>query len=407
VPRFAAERLRSSVSQVSSIGGGGMVNKEVAFYVNGPDLKKLADYSTRLTNALARVPGAVDIDTTLVLGKPELSVTIDRAKAAELGVQMADVASSLQVMVGGRKISTYNEGGEQYEVHARAVPRWRTNAEGLSQMTVPSARLGAVSLDNVARFTETEGPSQVDRLGRRRQVTVTANMLPGTSQQAALNALNAEVKAMKLDPAYVAGTTGTSKEMGAAATNFLLAFALSIVFMYLILAAQFESWLHPVTILLALPLTVPFAFLSILLFGQSLNIYTALGLLVLFGVVKKNAILQIDHTIALRAAGLGRAEAIHRANLDRLRPILMTTLAFVAGMTPLLLSTGVGAGENHAIGSVIFGGQMLSLLLTLLATPVAYSLFDDASTRWQPRAWLARLGGRRAAPKPALQGAAD
>src|SRR3954454_3826552 len=320
-------------------------------------------------------------------GKPELSVHLDRLKAADLGVAVADAAEALRLLVGGDQVSTYNEGGEQYEVHVRALAGERASASGIGQLTVPSSRVGTVSLDSIADLRAGTAPSNVDRLNRQRQVTIYAGLLPGVSQTPAMDAMTRAAEALNMGPGDSTRFAGRSRELGRAAQNFLIAFMLSLVFMYLILAAQFESWLHPVTILLSLPLTLPFALLSIIVAGQSLNIFSALGLLVLFGVVKKNSILQIDHANQLRERGMARDLAIVQASRDRLRPILMTTFAFVAGMIPLVLSSGIGSATNRAIGFVIIGGQSLVLLLTLVVTPVAYSLFDDLANvrlwRWK------------------------
>jgi HAE1 family hydrophobic/amphiphilic exporter-1 len=374
----AAENLRIQVGPVPAFSGGGSA-AAVQLQIQGNDLRKLEEYTKAILDAVKAAPGVADTDTSLVTGKPELRANIDRKKASELGVSVADVAGALRLLVGGYEVGNYAESGEQYDVFVRAIPSARNDVAALSRLAVPSMKLGTVTLDNLVSFTEGTGPSRIDRYNRKKTVYIYANVLPGASQQAILDVAFQAAKDLKMDQGYELSPVGQSKELGKAAMNFLLAFFLSFVFMYLVLAAQFESWLHPITILLSLPLTVPFAILSIIIFDQSLNIFSSLGILVLFGVVKKNSILQIDHTIALRREGLPREEAIRQANRDRLRPILMTTIAFVAGMIPLVLSSGAGAGTNRATGFVIIGGQTLALLLTLLATPVAYSLFDDLS----------------------------
>jgi HAE1 family hydrophobic/amphiphilic exporter-1 len=385
-----ASGTRTSVQPVAAIGGGGAQGAEVQFVINGPDLRKLEVIGRQLVERVKTVPGAVDVDTSMNSGKPELSIELNRPKAADLGVQIADAAEALRLLVAGDQVTTYNEGGEQYEVHLRARAENRSTQAAIASLTVPSSRLGAVSLDNVADFKTSSAPSDINRLARQRQVTVFCNLLPSASQADVQNAMLEEFSKMNPGTEYRGAFTGRSRELGRAAQNFVLAFLLSLVFMYLILAAQFESWLHPITILLSLPLTLPFALLSIIVFQQSLNIFSALGLLVLFGVVKKNSILQIDHANQLKERGMSTHDAVVQASRDRLRPILMTTFAFVAGMLPLILSRGIGAGTNHAIGFVIFGGQSLALVLTLVVTPVAYTLFDDASK-------LRLFGRRRAA----------
>jgi HAE1 family hydrophobic/amphiphilic exporter-1 len=375
LPRFKDAGLRTAVQSGGGPGGGGGA---IQFMIQGPELDQLEAYSEALRTRAQAIPGLVDVDTTLNAGKPELSVVIDRPKAADLGVQVGDAAEALRLLVAGDQVTTYNEAGEQYEVHLRAEEVNRSTEAALAALPVPSSRLGVVSLDNLATFARGDAPATISRTGRQRQVTLTANLLPGTSQATVQQEIIAAAAGLNFGPEYRADFAGRSRELNRTASAFLTAIALSFVFMYLILAAQFESWLHPVTILLSLPLTLPFALVSLIVFQQSLNIFSGLGLLVLFGVVKKNSILQIDHANQLRDAGMSTHDAVIQASRDRLRPILMTTLAFVAGMIPLVVTSGVGAATNHAIGWVVIGGQTLVLLVTLVVTPVAYSLFDQA-----------------------------
>jgi HAE1 family hydrophobic/amphiphilic exporter-1 len=371
--------LRTGVQQVQAFSGGGFRNANVQFLISGPDLNKLKEYSEKILERMKSIPDAVDVDTTLISGKPEVRLNIDRAAAGDLGVRVADISQALNTLVAGQQATTYNEGSDQYEVWVRSVNSFRNDVSGLKQMIVPSTKLGWVTLDRLVTISEGTGPASVDRLNRQRQVTLLANTRPGGSAASITAAIDDYVKELKLPPGYQTGYVGQSKEMRKAGFYFLLAFALSFVFMYIVLAAQFESFIHPVTILLTLPLSVPFGIVSLFIAGQTVNIFSGLGLLLLFGVVKKNAILQIAHTNDLRSHGMSRYDAIIQANRDRLRPILMTTIALVAGMIPLVVSSGAGSGTNRSIGVLVVGGQSLCLLLTLLAVPVFYSIFDDLS----------------------------
>lgn len=378
------DQLRTSVNPVAAISGGGNRNADIQYVLGGPDLGKLSKYTDDLLKQMKTLPELVDVDTTLILGKPELQVVIDRARAADLGVRVGDIAQALNTLVAGEKVSTFNAGTDQYDVRVRAIGSYRASVEGLKRMIVSSSKIGWVSLDNLVHIEPGTGPSAIDRLNRQRQVTLLGNIKPGGSQASVISKMNDFVKQQKMDAGYSSGLAGRSKELGRAGYYFILAFVLSFVFMYMVLAAQFESFIHPVTILLTLPLAIPFGIVSLLITGQTVNIFSGLGLLLLFGVVKKNAILQIDHTNQLRERGMDRFEAIIRANRDRLRPILMTTIALVAGMLPLTLSSGPGSGTNRSIGVLVVGGQSLCLLLTLLAVPVFYSLFDDLA---RSRVW--------------------
>jgi HAE1 family hydrophobic/amphiphilic exporter-1 len=368
----------------ASIGGGGRGGSSLGLFISGPDINKLDEYSNKLVERIKQDQNFRDADRSLQLSSPEVRIIIDRQRAADLGVKAGDVAQALNTLAAGARVTTFSEGSDQYDVVVRAGEEFRRTRENLANFTVASANGGTVGLEKLVRLEEGESPASIDRLNRQRQVTISASLAPNGSEADGLAAVQRYAQQLNMDPAYRTGVTGQSKELQRANQSFMLAFLLSFIFMYLILAAQFESFVHPITILLTLPLSIPFALLSTMIAGQRLNIFSALGILLLFGIVKKNAILQIDHTNELRRHGMARYSAILQANRDRLRPILMTTIALVAGMIPLIIGAGAGAATNRSIGVLVVGGQSLCLLLTLLAVPVFYSLFEDAK---ESRVW--------------------
>ncbi len=386
VMREVRQRMRRfrdlgfSIRNIPAFNLGGP-SQPINFVLRGPDLHKLGELADQLKNR-AEALGLLDAATTLELDKPELQAKIDRARAADLGVTTEQIAGALRLMVGGdEEVTRFRDVSvnQEYDVQLRLAPEDRADPETISRLYVPRQGGGLVRLDSLVQLVPAESPARIDRLDRQRQVQLRANIAPGYAQADRIAALRAEIDRIGLPTGYTHAVTGLGQELERTGQEFAWAFLLSLIFMYMILAAQFESLIHPFTILLSLPIAVPFGLISLWATGNTLNLYSALGMLVLFGVVKKNAILQVDHMIGLRRAGVERFTAIRQANADRLRPILMTSLALVGGMLPLALGSGPGAEERRTIAVVIIGGQMMALAVTLILTPVAYSVFEDVA----------------------------
>jgi len=384
--------LRMSVQQVSLASGGGFRQTPFNLVIRGPELQKLDDYSRTLIKRLAAIPGFADVDTAQAQRKPEVQVVIDRQKAADLGVRVGDVASTLRTLVSGEKVGFYREGGEQYDIRLRLAEDFRQEASTLSLLSVPATGGRLVRLDNATRLRDGTSPGQIDRYNQERQITVVAN-LDRKALGEAIQQANAIIPDLKLLPGFSTSYIGRGKLLAEALANFLIAFLLAIVFIYIVLAAQFESFLHPVTIMLSMFLAIPFGLVTLVGFGISLNIYSIFGMFLLMGIVKKNAILQVDYTNTLRKRGRPRFEAQIEADRARLRPILMTTLAIIFGMLPIAVGRGDGASSRAALAITVVGGQTLCLAITLLMTPVVYSLFDDLRGG-RIFAWLAGPAGK-------------
>jgi len=376
--------LKFQVINVQTINLSGAGSRtDIGFVFRGPEVGKLVEYAQGLAS---RGPefGLLDAQVSLQLNRPELRLEVDRHRAADLNADIQSIASAMRLMVGGDdKVSRFHDelSNEDYDVQLRLAEGYRNDLDTISRLYVPSRTGKLIRLDNVVTVRPSQSVSQINRLDRQRQVTLQASVAPGYGLADRNQVLIDAARELNMPVGYSTMVTGRGRELERTFGEFLIAFSLSVIFMYMILASLFESLTHPLTILLSLPLAVPFALFSLWMTGQSLNLYSALGMLVLFGVVKKNAILQIDHMNQLRSEGVPKLEAILEGNRDRLRPILMTTLALVGGMLPLALGTGPGAEERRAVAVAVIGGQSLSLLLTLLMCPVAYSLIDEV-TEW-------------------------
>jgi HAE1 family hydrophobic/amphiphilic exporter-1 len=377
----AFPNLRYKVVIPSALGGG-----ETFFPIRaailGPDLHVAAEVAKKVGDRMRRVPGLLDVQPSVSLSSPELQVRIDRQRASDLGVRAADVATAVRLMIAGEdEVSTYKEGDEQYPVTMQLLPEQQRDPDMLARLMIPSAKVGQVRLDNVAAIERGLGPARIERFNRQFQVSVNANNAPDFPLGDAARVVGEEIRAVGLPPGYSYRLLGSVKVLDETTRNLVVAFLLASIFMFMVLAAQFDSVLHPFTIMLSLPLSIPFALFSLWITGRTLNLWSALGVLLLLGIVKKNGILQVDYTNKLRAEGLPLREAILQANQVRLRPILMTTLAIVAGLVPTAVGLGAGSAQRSAVAVTIIGGQTLCLLPTLLVTPVAYSLLAEAGRK--------------------------
>jgi len=357
---------------------GGEIYFPIGAVIRGPDITQLAEISKQVAVRMMKYPDLVDVNPSLNLNTPELQVKVDRQRAADIGVRMSDVSDAVRLFYSGEdEITRFKEGSEQYPVTMQLLQAQRDNPDVLARMMVPSTKLGQVRLENVATIARGAGPATLWRYNREFQVSVFANVASGYPLDLGAAHTIQSIHEVGLPPGYSYRFSGQVKILEETTWNLLLAMLLASIFMYMVLAAQFESFSYPFIIMLTLPLSVPFALFSLWITGRALSLWSALGMFLLLGIVKKNGILQVDYTNRLRATGMPVREAILEANRVRLRPILMTTLSIVAGLIPVAIGIGAGSEQRASIAVTIIGGQTLCLLLTLLVVPVAYSYLAE------------------------------
>jgi len=393
------EGVKVSVERVPRVAGGGRKWADVQLDVRGQDLDKLESICDAIIERMRSAGGYADIDTTYEKGKPEVNVYVDRARAADLGVSPLVVASTVRALIGGEDIGRFRAEGDRYDISVRLQAPHRDTAHAIELLSLRNNRGELIRLRNVADVRVEAGPVQIDRYNRTRQITILANL--NRDQKVlgeAVDELNRFVEEADLPPGYSAGFAGMAEIMKESFENLVFALLLAVIVVYMVLAGQFESLMHPLTVMISVPLSVVGALGALVALDMTMSIFTMIGIIMLMGLVTKNAILLVDFTNMLRREkDLDCKAAVLAAGPIRLRPILMTTAGTILGMLPIALGTGAGSESRAPMAVAVIGGLATSTLLTLLVVPVVYTLFDDLRhpSQWRLVRWLRRDGPQR------------
>ena len=372
-------QLELSVEVVPRVSASGYSVAPFQYYIGGTNLDEIVAFSEKMKKELLDTGLVVDMNSSWNAGKPELEITPNRQKATLMGVSTQDVANAIYSLVGGTDITTFEEGGESFDVRVRLAKEDRDRVESVLSIPVRTDSGELVEIRNVVDASEQLGPVQIDRRDRMRQVTLMANIAPGAVLGDAMTKAREIESKIGVPASLTTGFTGEAQDMEESFRYIFISMFLAILLIYMVLAAQFESLIHPFTIMITLPLSITGALGGLFIAGSTISIFSLIGIIMLMGLVTKNAILLIDYTNQLRAQGVERNDAIRRAGPVRLRPILMTALSTIAGMLPAAMGLGEGAETRAPMGVCIVGGMLTSTVLTLVVIPVVYTIMDDIS----------------------------
>jgi len=352
--------------------GGRFSSSPVEYVLQADNYEELNQAVGIMMVEASKLGYLINLDSDLRLNKPQLDIEIDRERASGLGVSVADIGSTLETFLGGRVVTNFKRGTKQYDVILQMKPSARATPDAIEELYLRGTG-GLVQLASVVKIKETVAPKELNHYNRVRSATITASLAPGVSLGKALDDLD-RVAQEKLPAGIKRDYAGQSLEFKTSSTSLYFMFLLAIIFIYLVLSAQFESFVHPFTILLSVPLAVFGALLTLFIFGQSLNIYSQIGLIMLIGLVTKNSILIVEFANQLRTRGQGVIDAVIQAATIRLRPILMTSFSTILGVLPIAIGLGAGAESRRPLGLAVVGGLFFSTFLTLVLVPVVYTL---------------------------------